>query len=90
MSNAGFAADTASWVIYRYASEDDMTPLDSVTSQRTIAFDNEQIVPEWGISVQINQENYYYPSNLENASGVKDNTTTMISSSLSFTEKSKQ
>ena len=90
MSNAGFAADTASWVIYRYASEDDMTPLDSVTSQRTIAFDNEQIVPEWGISVQINQENYYYPSNLENASGVKDNTTTMISSSLSFTDSSKQ
>ena len=90
MPNAGFAADTASWVIYRYASEDDPTPLDSVTSQRTIAFDNEQIVPEWGISVQINQENYYYPPNLENGSGVKDNTTTMISSSLSFADSSKQ
>ena len=90
ISNSGYAADTASWVIYRYASESDLTPLDSVTSQRTIAFDNEQIVPEWGISVQIKQENYYFPANNENAGGVKDNTTTMISSSLTFKDSSKQ
>ena len=86
----GNAADTASWVIYRYASEGDATALDSVSSQRTIAFDNEQIVPEWGISVQINQEKYFKPVTTTNSGGIELNTTTMISSSINFADSSKQ
>ncbi|OUT72078.1 MAG: hypothetical protein CBB76_02330 [Crocinitomicaceae bacterium TMED16] len=89
VQNSGNAADTASWVIYRYASEDDVTPLDSATSQRTIAFDNEQIVPEWGISVQIKQEKYFVPAS-GNSGGPETKTTTMISSSINFADSSKQ
>ena len=89
VQNSGNAADTASWVIYRYASEDDVTPIDSVTSQRTIAFDNEQIVPEWGISVQIKQEKYFVPES-GNSGGPETKTTTMISSSINFADSSRQ
>ena len=89
VQNSGNAADTASWIIYRYASEDDATPIDSVTSQRTIAFDNEQIIPEWGISVQIKQEKYFVPAS-GNSGGPETKTTTMISSSINFADSSKQ
>jgi hypothetical protein len=87
--NIGNSADTASWVIYRYSSEDDIVPLDSVTSQRTIDFDNEQIVPEWGISVQINQSKYFVPEG-GSSGGPETKTTTMISSSINFADSSKQ
>ena len=87
--NSGNAADTASWIIYRYESEDGTTPIDSATSQRTIAFDNEQIIPEWGISVQINQEKYFVPAS-GSSGGPETKTTTMISSSINFADSSKQ
>ncbi len=89
VQNSGNAADTASWVIYRYANEGDVTPLDSATSQRSIAFDNEQIIPEWGISVQINQEKYFVPAS-GSSGGPETKTTTMISSSINFADSSKQ
>jgi hypothetical protein len=85
----GNAADTSSWIIYRYANEGDAEPIDSVTSQRTIAFDNEQIVPEWGISVQINQYKYTLPAS-SNSGGVETKTTSMIASSINFADSSKQ
>ena len=78
------AADTASWVIYRYATKDG-TLLDSVSSEQTVKKDNEQIIPQWGVSVQIKQENYYGPAG--NAS-VK--VTDMISSSIEFADSSSQ
>lgn len=77
-------ADTASWVIYRYSSADG-SMLDSVTAEQTISRDNEQLIPEWGVSVQIHQTNYYGPSG--NAS-VK--ITDMIDASISFSDSSKQ
>jgi hypothetical protein len=77
-------ADTASWVIYRYSSTDGAL-LDSVTAEQTISKDNEQLIPEWGVSVQIHQTNYYGPSG--NAS-VK--ITDMIDASISFADSSKQ
>ncbi len=49
------AVDTASWVIYRYNSKDDTKIVDSVISENTIAVNNEQIIPKWGVSVQIVQ-----------------------------------
>jgi len=49
--NIGNGADTASWVIYRYANKGDANPIDSVSSERTIASNNEQIIPQWGVCI---------------------------------------
>ena len=84
--NTGNGADTASWVIYRYDKEDGIL-LDSVSSEQTISVDNEQIVPEWGVSVQIYQEQYFFPSGSGNVSA---KTTDMIESSISFADSSKR
>ncbi len=46
--------DTAAWVIYQYDAKNGNL-LDSITSDLTISVDNEQLIPEWGISVRINQ-----------------------------------
>lgn len=50
--------DTASWVIERYDREGG-TLLGSVESDKTINVANEQLVPEWGISVEIFQDQYF-------------------------------
>jgi len=76
--------DTASWTIYRYQSKGGQF-LDSVNSERTIKSSNEQIIPQWGVSVQIYQELYYGQSG--NAS-VK--VTDMIEASMEFADSSKQ
>jgi hypothetical protein len=81
----GNAADTASWVIYRYDTKGG-TIQDSVSSELTIAGDNEQIIPAWGISVQIHQENYYFPSGIGN---ITAKTTDMIGASMTFKDSSK-
>ena len=51
--------DTAEWIIYRYDKKGGVI-LDSVSSDLTIQSDNEQIIPHWGISIQINQNEYYF------------------------------
>lgn len=81
-------ADTASWVIYRYDNEGDAVPTDSVTSDRSIASKNEQIIPEWGISVEINQSKYFLPSGA--GGGTEANTTQLISASIDYADSSKQ
>lgn len=79
-------ADTASWTIYRYASKGGAL-LDSVRSDVKISQNNEQIIPQWGVSVQIFQNKYYF----ENGSGnVAEKTTDIISSSISFVDSSKR
>jgi hypothetical protein len=80
----GNAADTASWVIYRHVSKEDMTILDSVSSERTIKSDNEQIIPQWGVSVQIFQNKYIGTGNLASKS------TNMIDASVDFADSSKR
>jgi hypothetical protein len=82
----GNAADTASWVIYRYDTKGG-TIQDSVSSEVTIAGDNEQIIPAWGISVQIHQEKYYFPSGSGN---ITAKTTDMIESSMTYGDSSKR
>ena len=84
-TSPGNAADTASWVIYRYDTKGG-TIQDSVSSELTIAGDNEQIIPAWGISVQIQQENYYFPSGIGN---ITAKTTDMIGASMTFKDSSK-
>ncbi len=82
--NIGNGADTASWVIYRYANKGDVTPIDSVSSERTIKSDNEQIIPQWGVSVQIFQTKYTGTGNIVSKS------TDMIDASMEFDDSSKR
>ncbi len=77
--------DTASWTIYRYDHEGGLL-LDSVTSDVTIAQGNEQIIPAWGVSVTIFQDQYYFPSG--GGSNVAK-TTTPISSAIEFADSTK-
>lgn len=91
------AADTASWTIYRYDKEGGIL-LDSVTSDMTIGIkepseplfstNNEQIIAQWGVSVQISQSAYYFP---EGASGGSDaKTTDLLEASLEYGDSSKR
>jgi len=82
--NIGNGADTASWLIYRYANKGDATPIDSVSSERTIASNNEQIIPQWGVSVQIFQTKYTGIGNLASKS------TSVIDASIEFADSSKR
>lgn len=80
-------ADTASWIIYRYETGSSV-PIDSVTSERTISRDNEQLIPKWGISVQIKQPEYPFP---QGASGQPHlRTTEFLEASLTFGDSSKR
>ena len=58
--------DTASWVIRRYNNKGDDFPAESIYSDRTIQFNNEQLIPEWGISVTIQQHRYPCASGASN------------------------
>jgi predicted DNA-binding ArsR family transcriptional regulator len=82
-ASASNGADTANWVICRYSSEGGSL-LDSITSEMTIKKNNEQIIPKWGVSVQIRQLNY------AGSGAIYDRTTTIISSSIEFADSSKQ
>ncbi|MEE3145072.1 MAG: T9SS C-terminal target domain-containing protein, partial [Bacteroidota bacterium] len=56
-------------------------------SERTIINNNEQIIPEWGISVQIKQEPYYFAAG---SGSIYKQTTDMISASMTFADSSKR
>ena len=85
--SSGNGADTASWTIYRYENKGDNDPIDSMKSETAISKDNEQIIPAWGISVQIYQEKYFFPAG-SNSNQYK--TTDMIDASISFVDSSKR
>jgi hypothetical protein len=84
--------DTASWVIYRYANKGDATPIDSVESKRTINNQNEQIISQWGISVEITQIRYTRPGSTSQPPLTLeyDRWTAPISSELTFKDSSKR
>ncbi len=85
--------DTASWVIYRYDSEDKTNLLDSAVSERTIADKNEQVIAKWGVSVEILQTQYYKgsdPSVQPPVSLEYDRYTAPIASSVYFKDSSKR
>ncbi len=50
--------DTASWVVYRYDKRYGNL-LDSVSSDKSIQQDNEQLIPQWGVSLRILQHKNY-------------------------------
>tara|TARA_B110000305_G_scaffold60131_1_gene66695 strand:- start:2993 stop:7282 length:4290 start_codon:yes stop_codon:yes gene_type:complete len=80
-------ADTASWIIIRSYMEDGVAMTDSITSSLTIASQNEQIIPDWGVSVEIHQNLYFDPAGSSGGTEVK--TTDLISSSIDFEDSSK-
>jgi hypothetical protein len=80
-------ADTSSWVIYRFDSETAASPTDSISSLVSIDLNNEQIIPEWGVSVQINQASYFLPDG--GSGGIEARTTDLISASITFADSSK-
>lgn len=79
-------ADTASWVLNRYDKEGG-TLLGSVSSDFTIAFDNEQLIPQWGISVQIQQQRYFLP-NGAGGSPVDRFSTSLLRGDIEFKDSS--
>lgn len=82
---SGNFADTALWTLNRYSSEGGEL-LGSISSEVPISQNNEQLIPQWGVSVQINQQKYYQENGLN---GLTDITTDILSSSLRFEDSSK-
>ena len=82
-SSSSNGADTSSWVIYRYSYENGPL-LDSMTSELTIKNNNEQIIAQWGISVQIQQINY------SGIGATYERSTDMIEATISFDDSSKR
>ena len=73
-------ADSAVWTINRYDVEGG-TLLESKVGTVSIAQNNEEVIPQWGISVQINQIKYTGTSTGQ--------TTRPITSSIEFADSSK-
>ncbi len=69
--------DSAGWVIYN------LNTGDSVMSDQTINIENEQLFPEWGISVSVNQ--YEYTN-----TGGPEFFTDMLAASISYEDSSRQ
>ncbi len=80
-------ADTASWTINRYESKGGAL-LESVSSDLTIESDNEQLIPQWGVSVQINQNSYFL--NVGATGGIEAKSTDLLSSEIRFADSSKR
>jgi hypothetical protein len=87
-SNATNAVDTASWTLKRYDSKGGSL-LGEVKSDRTINLFNEQLVPNWGISVQINQVNYPCANGSGNCVE-RDRISEPIEASIDFADSSKR
>ncbi len=83
--SSAHAVDTARWVIYRYDKKGGNL-IDSVQSERTIEESNEQIIPQWGISVDIKQHKY----TTSTGSSQEDFKTDMIETSIEFEDSSKR
>lgn len=84
--------DTASWIIYKYDYEGGDL-VDSVVSERTIKDQNEQVIPKWGVSVEIRQEKYFKAGDLNATVPLSlehERTTMPISSGIQFKDSSKR
>lgn len=77
--------DTAKWTAYRYESEGSAI-IDSVTSDQSIARNNEQLIPQWGVSIQLHNRKY----EAIEGSNLTKLTAQNINSSVTFADSSKQ
>lgn len=86
-----YQTDTASWTLYRYDSKGGAL-VDSINSDKSIEVGNEQIIPDWGISVDIAQTKYYFDDGQVSSSTAleKMRSTDLISSTMSFSDSTKQ
>jgi hypothetical protein len=96
LANAGTKVNNSSdgfrWTILRYASEGGVL-LDSIVSDSTFKIRNEQLIPQWGVSVNITNDSYFVPT--INASSVfpyveELQVPGLISSSIVFADSSKK
>lgn len=89
--NNHFGTDTASWTIYRYESKGGSL-VDSINSESTIAIGNEQLIPEWGISVDIYQDKYFYDNGSNSTAMVteRERTTNFLSATMDFEDSTKR
>ena len=81
--------DTASWTLYRYDSKGG-TLQGEVSSDRTIIADNEQLIPEWGISVNIFQNKYFCPDPTSTSCPFRNRIAEPIESTIDFADSSKR
>ena len=81
--------DTASWTLFRYESKGGAL-VDSVVSDTLISVDNEQLVPEWGISVNIYQDPYFCPDTEVDNCPFRTRIAEPIESTISFADSSKR
>lgn len=86
---AGNAADTARWTLKHYKSKTDLTEIGSYDSEVAIRQNNEQIIPELGISVQIQQVKFKQAAN-NSSTNLNSYTTDVISATVSFQDSSKR
>ncbi len=80
--------DTASWTVYHYDKKGGDL-IDQITSTATINQRNEQVimVPRWGVSIEIVQEKYYFPSAIASSVHLYADP---LSASMSYTDSTKQ
>jgi len=78
--------DSASWVVNRY-SEKGGELLESIHSDQSIATNNEQLIPEWGIAVTIEQKKAYFPTS---SSLAVNKTVNPIGAEITFADTSKR
>jgi len=88
VSATNAAPDSAQWILTRYSSEGGDS-ISSITSEVPIGVNNEQLIPEWGISVQVNQSKFYF-ENGGTSGSISEKTTDILESSLTFEDSSKR
>ena len=71
------------WIVRRWYVINTANPSDTIHSEQTIELGNEQLIPEWGISIHIQQ--YQYEELSPNVF-----TTELISSEIVFADSSKR
>ena len=79
-------ADTAMWVINRYVNG---ALVESVSSLASIKVPNEQIIPQWGISVEISQSKYHAPEDFS-GSLTGSETSDFLEATITYADSSKQ
>ena len=81
--------DTASWTLERYSKKGGEL-LGTIESSRTIGDKNEQLIPDWGISVSIFQDKYPCRDIASSACSARDRLALPIEATLTFADSSKR
>ncbi len=81
--------DTASWTLKRYSKKGGEL-LGTITSDRTIDNNNEQLIPDWGISVAIYLDRYPCSNPVSTTCAERDKLALPIEERLTFSDSSKR